>query len=255
MGKLTEPFATARIFGADNRTFENTLCITAHLLEYTKQFTERTKALGKNFLLGSNVLLVTLKLRFQSFTAGFFFPLPNTEITRQLEKEGKVVYDDAFLKLPIYVHNTFLSEDRKYNENFTAKELTRWKYKVVRAFYTRSLLLRPSRWFRIFWNFVRGKETSKMESFLKETMRKLRLRKKPNETPKKAAKPTTQVSTGGPVSRNPSRLSPPGVFVACEARVRDRLSGLYWNGCTRCTWRPSASITTKPPLRTLGERG
>jgi len=134
-------------------------------------------------------------------SAGFFFPLPNTEITRQLEKEGKITYDDAFLKLPIYVHNTFLSDDRKFNENFTAKELTRWKYKVVRAFYTRSLLLRPSRWFRIFWNFVRGKETSKMESFLQETMRKLRLRKKPNETPKKAAKPTTQVSTGGPVAK------------------------------------------------------
>jgi radical SAM superfamily enzyme YgiQ (UPF0313 family) len=111
-------------------------------------------------------------------SAGFFFPLPNTEITRQLEKEGKIKYDDAFLKLPIYVHNTFLSDDRKFNEHFTAKELTRWKYRVVRAFYTRSLLLRPSRWFRIFWNFVRGKETSKMESFLQETMRKFRLRKK-----------------------------------------------------------------------------
>ncbi len=117
-------------------------------------------------------------------SAGFFFPLPNTEITRQLEKEGKVVYDDAFLKLPIYVHNTFLSEDRKYNENFTAKELTRWKYRVVRAFYVRSLLLRPTRWFRIGWNFLRGRETSKMESFLQETMRKLRLKRKPKAAPR-----------------------------------------------------------------------
>ncbi|MCA8949518.1 MAG: B12-binding domain-containing radical SAM protein [Planctomycetes bacterium] len=125
-------------------------------------------------------------------SAGFFFPLPSTEITRQLEKEGKVVYDDAFLKLPIYVHNTFLSEDRKYNDNFTAKELTRWKYRVVRAFYIRSLLLRPSRWFRIFWNFVRGKETSKMESFLQETMRKLRLRRKPKRTA-----PKVNVSAAG----------------------------------------------------------
>lgn len=48
---------------------------------------------------------------------------------------------------------------------------------MVRAFYTRSLLLRPQRWVRIFWNFIRGKETSKMESFLQETMRKFRLRK------------------------------------------------------------------------------
>ena len=116
-------------------------------------------------------------------SAGFFFPLPNTEITRQLEKEGKIKYDDAFLKLPIYVHNTFLSDDRKFNDHFTAKELTRWKYRVVRAFYTRSLLLRPSRWFRILWNFMRGKETSKFESFLQETLRKFRLRKRPSKSP------------------------------------------------------------------------
>ncbi|MCK5943462.1 MAG: B12-binding domain-containing radical SAM protein [Planctomycetes bacterium] len=133
-------------------------------------------------------------------SAGFFFPLPNTEITRQLEKEGKVTYDDAFLKLPIYVHNTYLSEDRKYNDHFTAKELTKWKYKVVRAFYTRSLLMRPQRWFRILWNFVRGKETSKMESFLQETMRKLRLRKRPQDSA--PAKPVTKVSTGGPVAKS-----------------------------------------------------
>jgi radical SAM superfamily enzyme YgiQ (UPF0313 family) len=130
-------------------------------------------------------------------SAGFFFPLPNTEITRQLEKEGKVTYDDAFLKLPIYVHNTFLSEDRKYNEHFTAKELTAWKYKVVRAFYVRSLLLRPSRWFRILWNFVRGRETSKMESFLQETMRKLRLRKRTG--PSVSAKPVPKTKSSAPV--------------------------------------------------------
>jgi anaerobic magnesium-protoporphyrin IX monomethyl ester cyclase len=117
-------------------------------------------------------------------SAGFFFPLPSTEITRQLEKEGKVKYTDAFLKLPIYVHNKFLSEDRKFCEAFTAKQLTRWKYKVVAAFYFNSFLFHPTRVFRILWNFVRGKETSKMESFLQETMRKFRLRKK-TPAPKK----------------------------------------------------------------------
>ncbi|MAD32497.1 MAG: hypothetical protein CMJ88_01900 [Planctomycetes bacterium] len=135
-------------------------------------------------------------------SAGFFFPLPNTEITRQLQKEGKVKMDDAFLKLPIYVHNTFLSEDRKFNENFNASELTKWKYKVVRAFYTRSLLLRPQRWFRILWNFMRGKETSKMESFLQETMRKLRLRKRPQVTAEPAAQVAKAVTTGKTVAKN-----------------------------------------------------
>ncbi|HEB53247.1 MAG TPA: B12-binding domain-containing radical SAM protein, partial [bacterium] len=139
------------------------------------------------------------RLGVDDVSAGFFFPLPNTEITRQLQAEGKITVDDAFLKLPIYVHNTYLSEDRKYNENFTAKELTRWKYKVVRAFYTRSLLLRPQRWFRILWNFLRGRETSKMESFLQETMRKFRLRKQPSGERagrREAAPEDTQVPVG-----------------------------------------------------------
>jgi radical SAM superfamily enzyme YgiQ (UPF0313 family) len=123
-------------------------------------------------------------------SAGFFFPLPSTEITRQLEKEGKVKYTDAFLQLPIYVHNKFLSADRKFNEHFTAKELTRWKYKVVAAFYLNSWLFHPGRVFRILWNFVRGKETSKMESFLQETVRKFRLRKKKPVVRAVAATPT-----------------------------------------------------------------
>ena len=133
---------------------------------------------------------------------GFFFPLPNDGDRRgSSQKEGKITLSTTtFLKLPIYVHNTFLSEDRKYNENFSAKELTRWKYKVVRAFYTRSLLLRPSRWFRIGWNFVRGKETSKMESFLQETMRKLRLRKRPKREAR-APSPSTPEQPGVPVAK------------------------------------------------------
>ncbi|GAB4139108.1 MAG: hypothetical protein Fur0037_05200 [Planctomycetota bacterium] len=120
-------------------------------------------------------------------SAGFFFPLPNTEITRQLEKEGKIRYDDAFLKLPIYVHNKFLSEDRKFCDAFTARQLTWWKYRVVAAFYLNSFLFRPGRVFRIFWNFLRGRETSKMESFLHETMRKFRLRKKKDLSRKPAS--------------------------------------------------------------------
>ena len=132
-------------------------------------------------------------------SAGFFFPLPNTEITRQLEGEGKVEYTDAFLKLPIYVHNKFLSEDRKFCDSLTAKQLTRWKYKVVANFYFNSFFFHPTRVFRIMWNFIRGKETSKMESFLQETMRKLRLRKKPKPV---ATKLTHTVTTDVPVAKS-----------------------------------------------------
>ncbi|MEO0480041.1 MAG: radical SAM protein [Planctomycetota bacterium] len=110
-------------------------------------------------------------------SAGFFFPLPNTEIYFELEKEGKVELNDAFLKLPIYVHNKYMSEDRNYNPNMTAKEMTRWKYRIVARFYLNSLIFHPGKFVRIFWNFLRGKETSKMESFLQETKRKITMRR------------------------------------------------------------------------------
>ena len=112
-------------------------------------------------------------------SAGFFFPLPNTEIVRQLEDEGKITLNDHFLKLPIYVHNKFLTEDRKFCEHFTARQLTLWKWWIVANFYAISFLFRPGRAPRIIWNFLRGRETSKMESFLQETLRKLRIRRKP----------------------------------------------------------------------------
>jgi radical SAM superfamily enzyme YgiQ (UPF0313 family) len=119
-------------------------------------------------------------------SAGFFFPLPNTEIYRELEKQGKVVLDDEFLKLPIYVHNKFMSPARNYNPNMSAKQMTRWKYWIVANFYLNHFVFNPGRVFRILFNFVRGRETSKMESFLQETRRKLSFRKLGRQDKKKA---------------------------------------------------------------------
>ncbi|MCA8957392.1 MAG: hypothetical protein KDC87_15055, partial [Planctomycetes bacterium] len=82
-----------------------------------------------------------------------------------------------FLKLPIYVHNKYMTDDRKYCDALTAKQMTRWKYWIVANFYFTAFLFHPLRVFRIAFNFVRGRETSKMESFLQETRRKLRLRR------------------------------------------------------------------------------
>src|SRR5690606_37672683 len=111
-------------------------------------------------------------------SAGFFFPLPNTEIYRQLEKEGKVELNDDFLKLPIYVHNKFMTDDRNYNPHMSAKSMTRWKYWIVANFYVNAFLFHPGKVVRILWNFLRGRETSKMESFLQETKRKFTLRRR-----------------------------------------------------------------------------
>ena len=122
-------------------------------------------------------------------SAGFFFPLPNTEIYRELEKDGKVVLNDDFLKLPIYVHNKFMSKERNYNPHMTAKQMTRWKYWIVANFYFTNFLFHPGKVLRIFWNFFRGRETSKMESFLQETKRKFGLRRKSRDPAPVAREP------------------------------------------------------------------
>ena len=131
-------------------------------------------------------------------SAGFFFPLPKTEIYRELEGNGKVVLDDDFLKLPIYVHNKFMSPDRNYNPHMMAKQMTRWKYWIVANFYLTNFLFHPGKVFRIFWNFLRGKETSKMESFLQETKRKftLRRRSRSDQDGSKRVEPLSAASRG-----------------------------------------------------------
>ena len=126
------------------------------------------------------------KVGVDDVAAGFFFPLPNTEIFRELEKEGRVHMDDDFLKLPIYVHNKYMSEARNYNPHMTAKEMTRWKYKIVATFYLTSFLYHPGRPFRILWNVIRGRETTKLESFFQILFQKMSLRKK---SKKKSAAP------------------------------------------------------------------
>ena len=111
-------------------------------------------------------------------SAGFFFPLPNTEIVHELTAEGRIVMNDDFLKLPIYVHNKYMTENRKYCDALTAGQMTRWKYWIVANFYLTAFVFHPTRVFRILFNFLRGKETSKMESFLQETLRKFQLKRK-----------------------------------------------------------------------------
>jgi len=56
--------------------------------------------------------------------------------------------------------------------------LTRWKYWIVANFYVTAFVFHPMRVFRILFNFMRGKETSKMESFLQETRRKFQLKRR-----------------------------------------------------------------------------
>ncbi len=106
---------------------------------------------------------------------GFFFPIPNTELYWQLRDEGKIELNDDFLLTPIFANEAKVDEANNYSYNFTAKELTRWRYWTLANFYLVSYGTRPWRLVSTLWNALIGKETRKMESFLIDIRRKIRV--------------------------------------------------------------------------------
>lgn len=103
---------------------------------------------------------------------GFFFPIPNTELYRQLEERRRIDDSDRFLLTPIYANDEKLAPENNYCDNLTAKQLTAWKYRILLSFYAVSFASHPWRVFSLAWNVLRGKETRKMETFLIELKRK-----------------------------------------------------------------------------------
>ncbi|MEM7199924.1 MAG: radical SAM protein [Planctomycetota bacterium] len=106
---------------------------------------------------------------------GFFFPIPNTELYWQLKKEGRIELNDDFLLTPIFANEAKVDEANNYSYNFTAKELTRWRYWTLLNFYAISYGTRPWRLVSTIWNSFTGKETRKMETFLVDIRRKIRV--------------------------------------------------------------------------------
>jgi radical SAM superfamily enzyme YgiQ (UPF0313 family) len=104
----------------------------------------------------------------------FFFPIPSTALYEELVARGRIGLDDASLMTPIFVHDRRLTEDRNFCDHLSAAKLTRYKYWIVANFYLASLAARPWRPFRHLWNLAAGRETSKMDTFLKETARRMR---------------------------------------------------------------------------------
>ena len=103
---------------------------------------------------------------------GFFFPIPNTELYYQLKDRGIVALDDDFLLTPIFANDEKLLDENNYCDEMSAKELTRWKYRLLLNFYGLSFATRPWRVFTVLANTLRGKETRKLETFLVELKRK-----------------------------------------------------------------------------------
>ena len=85
---------------------------------------------------------------------------------------------DSQLIVPIFGAYKHLSEERNYCEQLSARQLTRWKYRIVASFYLTSWLTHPTRLFRVIWNALRGKETSVLEKFLGERARKFFARRR-----------------------------------------------------------------------------
>jgi anaerobic magnesium-protoporphyrin IX monomethyl ester cyclase len=125
---------------------------------------------------------------------GFFFPIPNTELYRQLVERGEVPLQDQekfdeFLLTPIYANEAKLTEEHNYCDHLSARQLTAWKYRLLLNFYGLSFLARPWRVVSVLLNTLRGKETRKLETYLVERRRKRKLEKReaPAGSPTQAA--------------------------------------------------------------------
>lgn len=106
---------------------------------------------------------------------GFFFPIPNTALYHQLKDEGRIRLDDDFLLTPIFANEARVADVNNYSYTLTSGQLTRWRYWTLLNFYAVSYGLRPWRLFKTVWNALRGRETSKMETYLVDVRRKIRV--------------------------------------------------------------------------------
>ena len=106
---------------------------------------------------------------------GFFFPIPNTELYHQLVKDGRIQLNDDFLLTPIFANEAKVTDENNYSYNLTSKQLTRWRYWTLLNFYAISYGMRPWRLASTLWNSLLGRETRKMESYLVDVRRKIRV--------------------------------------------------------------------------------
>ncbi len=106
---------------------------------------------------------------------GFFFPIPGTRLYDELVEKGRIRPTDEFLYTPIFANDEKIRPENNYCENLSARRLTLAKYLILLNFYPLSFLTHPWRVFTILWNVFRGKETRKLETYLNDLKRKVRL--------------------------------------------------------------------------------
>ncbi|MBK9129910.1 MAG: B12-binding domain-containing radical SAM protein [Phycisphaerales bacterium] len=106
---------------------------------------------------------------------GFFFPIPNTFLYHQLMKDGRIKLDDDFLLTPIFANEPRVRDENNFSYSLSSKQLTRWRYWTLLNFYAVSYGMRPWRIVRTVWNSLRGHESTKMETYLIDVRRKVRV--------------------------------------------------------------------------------
>ncbi|MGE0144792.1 MAG: radical SAM protein [Planctomycetota bacterium] len=113
------------------------------------------------------------RMGIDDIAVGFFFPIPNTQLYTELMAKGRVTLADEFLFTPIFANEEKLLDENNYCESLSAKQLTRWKYRLLASFYLTSFAFHPTRPFRILWNALRGRETRKLETYLVDLRKKV----------------------------------------------------------------------------------
>ncbi|MCC6672499.1 MAG: B12-binding domain-containing radical SAM protein [Planctomycetes bacterium] len=112
------------------------------------------------------------RLGIDDIAVGFFFPIPNTHLYRELMARGRLSLNDDSLLTPIFANEEKLLAENNYCDHLSHRQLTRWKYRILWNFYATSFALRPWRVAQILWNALRGRETRKLETFLVDLRRK-----------------------------------------------------------------------------------
>lgn len=119
----------------------------------------------------------------------FFFPIPSTELFEYLERKGRIGVDDDTLMTPLFEMGSAVDESRTFCEHLTGRQLTRWKYWIVANFYLTSWATHPTRAFRVAINVIRGRQTSVLEKFLGDAVRRLVRRLPLPAMPRRDARP------------------------------------------------------------------
>jgi len=131
----------------------------------------------------------------EDIACGFFFPVPATELYDELVARGRIRNDDESLLAPILSHDRYLTRARNFCDHVPAWRLTLYRLLVLVNFYPLAFLTHPRRVLRTLRNVVVSREESKLDSFLRNTLRhwSRRFRRLSRPRTKSLARPDTAV--------------------------------------------------------------